>query len=67
MHNRKLRTELTNEKNRLILEVATTLERECYPLLEGYNKMLAKQPTCGSGITSRVRLNKRGDEMHEIN
>ena len=43
-------------KNELVIEVATTLERECYPLLTGYRKMLAKKPTCASGITGRVSL-----------
>ncbi|MBQ8094201.1 MAG: hypothetical protein IJ242_11580 [Clostridia bacterium] len=43
-------------KNTLRIEVATTLERECYPMLEGHRKLLAKTPACGSGITGSVRL-----------
>ena len=43
-------------QNELVIEVATTLERKCYPLLEGYRKMAAKKPTCPSGITGRVSL-----------
>ena len=42
--------------NLLRLEVATTLERECYPLLEGYRKLLAEVPSCPSGITGTVTL-----------
>ena len=43
-------------RNTLRIEVATTLERECYPLLEGYRKLLAGVPSRGSGITGNVRL-----------
>ncbi|MBR2823228.1 MAG: hypothetical protein IKE24_06065 [Clostridia bacterium] len=43
-------------KNHLRIEVATTLERECYPLLEGYRKMLARVPVCASGLTGSVSL-----------
>ena len=42
--------------NHLRIEVATTLERECYPLLEGYRKMLAPVPSCASGLTGKVTL-----------
>ena len=42
--------------NCLRIEVATTLERECYPLLEGYHKMLAPVPSCASGLTGKVTL-----------
>lgn len=42
--------------NSLVIEVATTLERQCYPLLEGYRKMLASPPVCGSGLTGEVKL-----------
>ena len=44
--------------NTLVIEVATTLERQCYPLLDGYRKMLAAPPAGGSGLTSRVRLRR---------
>ena len=43
-------------ENTLRIEIATTLERECYPLLQGHRKLLAKVPSCGSGITGPVRL-----------
>ena len=43
-------------KNHLRVEIATTLERECYPMLEGYSKMLASPPACASGLTGTVRL-----------
>ena len=42
--------------NTLAIEVATTLERQCYPLLQGYAKMLAAPPAGGSGLTGRARL-----------
>ena len=42
--------------NRLRIEVATTLERECYPLLEGYRKLLAPSPDCAAGLTGKVSL-----------
>ena len=43
-------------ENILAIEVATTLERQCYPLLDGYRKMLAQKPTGGSGLTGSVAL-----------
>mgnify|MGYP002543862546 CR=1 FL=1 len=43
-------------ENILAIEVATTLERQCYPLLDGYRKMLAPKPTGGSGLTGSVAL-----------
>ena len=43
-------------ENRLAIEVATTLERQCYPMLKGYRKLLASKPTCESGLTGKVRL-----------
>ncbi len=48
-------------ENILAIEVATTLERQCYPLLEGYRKMLAAPPACGSGITGELHLYVRGE------
>lgn len=44
--------------NTLVIEVATTLERQCYPLLEGYRKMLAPVPSAGSGIIGTVTLRR---------
>ena len=43
-------------ENHLRIEVATTLERQCYPLLEGYRKLLASVPSCPSGLSGAVRL-----------
>lgn len=43
-------------KNQLVVEVATTLERQCYPTLQGYSKMKARLPKEGSGITGKVKL-----------
>ena len=42
--------------NHLVIEVATTLERQAYPLLKGYRKLLAPKPSCGSGLTGTVKL-----------
>ena len=43
-------------ENHLRIEVATTLERQCYPTLEGYQKMLASAPSSPSGLTGEVHL-----------
>lgn len=43
-------------ENRLRIEVATTLERKCYPMLEGFAKMLASPPKGSSGLTGTVTL-----------
>lgn len=43
-------------ENTLVIEVATTLERQCYPLLDEYQKMITSVPTAGSGITGTVKL-----------
>ena len=45
-------------ENDLVIEVATTLERQCYPLLQGYAKMLAAPPAGGSGLTGTVTLRR---------
>ena len=45
-------------ENTLVIEVATTLERQCYPLLDGYRKMLASKPAGGSGLTGTVSLHR---------
>ena len=47
---------LTDGSNHLAIEVSTTLERQCYPLLKGYRKLFASKPSCRSGITGRVQL-----------
>lgn len=43
-------------ENVLVIEVATTLERQCYPLLEGYRKLMAPVPAGGSGLTGTAKL-----------
>lgn len=45
-------------KNGLVIEVATTLERECYSLLEIAEKLLAPKPTAKSGLTGKVLIYK---------
>jgi hypothetical protein len=42
--------------NQLVIEVATTLERQCYPILHDYQKRFTQPPTNKSGITGIVRL-----------
>lgn len=53
-------TPLTNEgRNTLTIEVATTLERHCYNLTKDDPRMKLRglaAPSCGSGITGRVRV-----------
>lgn len=43
-------------ENHLAIEVATTLERQCYPLLDRYQKMIVRAPQGGSGLTGTVTL-----------
>jgi hypothetical protein len=43
-------------ENEVAIEVATTLERQCYPMLDALHKMLAPKPSAGSGITGTVKL-----------
>ena len=43
-------------ENQLTVEVATTLERQTYPMLAGYRKLLAQKPTSPSGLTGTVNL-----------
>ena len=42
--------------NTLAIEVATTLERQSYPLLKGFRKMLASKPSNPTGLTGKVYL-----------
>jgi hypothetical protein len=51
-----LRTALVSGENRLAIEVATTLERQTYPMLKGFRKLLASKPSCDSGLNGTVRL-----------
>ena len=47
---------LTEEENRLAIEVATTLERQCYPLLDEIGRMVTRPPTGKTGLTGTVRI-----------
>lgn len=42
--------------NDLVIEVATTLERQCYPLLDPMRKMMFPAPTAPTGLTGKVKL-----------
>jgi hypothetical protein len=42
--------------NELTIDVATTLERKCYPLLNARWRAIGKGPDSGSGITGEARL-----------
>lgn len=52
----RLTEHLLPKSNDLVIEVATTLERQAYPLLTGYQRFLAPKPQCQSGITGVVQL-----------
>lgn len=46
-------------ENRIVIEVATTLERKCYDMTKDDPRMKMRglaEPKCGSGITGRVSL-----------
>lgn len=43
-------------ENKLVIEVATTLERQTFPMLKGYSKLIATKPGSGTGLTGTVRL-----------
>lgn len=43
-------------ENHLIIEVATTLERQAYPMLDFVRKMMYGKPSGKSGLTGTVRL-----------
>ena len=51
-----LRSALCSGENKLVIEVATTLERQTYPLLKGYRKLLASKPASESGLNGTVKL-----------
>ena len=44
--------------NSLAIEVATTLERQSFPLLDDYGKSVTKPPVGKSGLTGLVRLHR---------
>ena len=47
---------LTAGENHLAIEVATTLERQAYPLLDEFGKRIAGVPESKTGLTGVVRL-----------
>lgn len=51
-----LRKHLVSGENQLAIEVATTLERQAYPMLKGFSKMTAPKPSCCSGLNGTVEL-----------
>ena len=51
-----LRNHLVSGENQLVIEVATTLERQAYPMLKGFSKMTAPKPSGCSGLNGTVEL-----------
>ena len=47
---------LRQGENRLAIEVATTLERQCYPMMDPIRRKLFPKPAGGSGLTGTVKL-----------
>ena len=45
--------------NHLAIEVATTLERQAYPLLDEYGKNAFKEPEADTGLTGSVKLYRK--------
>ena len=50
---------LAEGENRLAIEVATTLERQAYPLLEDWGRATFRPPVCKTGLTGMVRLYRK--------
>lgn len=50
---------LTEGENLLAIEVATTLERQCFLLLDDYGRQVTKPPRSQSGLTGTVTLYRR--------
>ena len=51
-----LSSSLKEGENSLAIEVATTLERKAYPLLDEYGKRVTRPPAGKTGLTGSVRL-----------
>lgn len=49
---------LNEGENTLVIEVATTLERQAFPLLDEYGRNVTKPPVGKTGLTGKVRLYK---------
>ena len=47
---------LQEGENRLVIEVATTLERQAYPAAEELIRQIHKPPACKTGLTGSARL-----------
>jgi hypothetical protein len=52
----RLTDAIAEGENQLVIEVATTLERQAFPMRKGYHKLVATKPKSGSGLTGIVRL-----------
>ena len=52
----RLTDALADGENKLAIEVATTLERQTFPMLKGYRKLLATKPESSTGLTGTVKL-----------
>ena len=52
----RLTDAVVDGENKLTIEVATTLERQTFPMLKGYRRLIAAKPTSGTGLTGTVRL-----------
>ena len=50
---------LAEGENRLVIEVATTLERQAYPAAEELIRQIHKAPVCKTGLTGNVRLYRK--------
>ena len=51
-----LSSHLIQGENLVAIEVATTLERQAFPLLDDYGKKVTRPPSGKSGLTGTVRL-----------
>jgi len=51
-----LTNRLVHGENQIVIEVATTLERQCYPFLDDHGKRVTKPPASGTGLTGLVRF-----------
>ena len=50
---------LVEGENTLAIEVATTLERQAFPLLDEYGRNVTKPPVGETGLTGKVRLYRK--------
>lgn len=52
----RLTDAVTEGENKLVIEVATTLERQTFPMLKGYRKLITPKPESSTGLSGTVRL-----------